>query len=84
MDYPPSQAALAVIKGGVARRFEFYVSSPAAAQSEVVELCKSLSNFSSNPKLTYHPAGHGRSREIDADTFKNCFQPMQGQCVRVL
>ncbi len=26
MDYPPSQAALAVVKDGVARRFEFYVN----------------------------------------------------------
>ncbi len=39
MDYPPSQAALAVIKGGVARRFEFYVSSPIAPTTAVVELC---------------------------------------------
>jgi len=39
MDYPPSQSALAVIKGGVARRFEFYVASPIQPQTEVVEIC---------------------------------------------
>ena len=37
-DYPPSQAALAIIKCGVAKRFEFYLPSPEGS-SEVIELC---------------------------------------------
>jgi len=39
MDYPESQAALAVVKDGLAHRFEFYLPSPLSPMSAVVELC---------------------------------------------
>jgi lysyl-tRNA synthetase class 2 len=48
LDYPPSQAALATVRGGVAKRFEIYLPSPVngnakgsanGTDGEAIELC---------------------------------------------